>query len=44
MPTTRRRWIGVLPDVLRIFTSADGSLFSETYNQLNAYFAVVPGN
>ena len=27
-----------------IFTNADGSLFSETYNQLNAYFAIVPGN
>jgi type IV secretion system protein TrbE len=34
----------VLPDVVRIFTSADGTLFSETYNQLNAYFAIVPGN
>jgi N-terminal domain of anti-restriction factor ArdC len=34
----------VLPDVVRIFTSADGSLFCETYNQLNAYFAIVPGN
>ena len=33
-----------LPEVVRIFTSADGSLFSETYNQLNAYFAIVPGN
>ena len=27
-----------------IFTNGDGSLFSETYNQLNAYFAIVPGN
>jgi type IV secretion system protein TrbE len=27
-----------------VFTNADGSLFSETYNQLNAYFAIVPGN
>src|SRR6202021_1622633 len=27
-----------------IFTNGDGSLFSETYNQLNAYFATVPGN
>jgi type IV secretion system protein VirB4 len=26
-----------------IFTNADGSLFIETYNQLNAYFATVPG-
>ena len=34
----------VLPDVVRIFTSADGTLFSETYNQLNAYFATIPGN
>jgi type IV secretion system protein VirB4 len=33
-----------LPAVVRIFTSADGSLFSETYNQLNAYFATIPGN
>src|SRR5579872_3292557 len=34
----------VLPDVVRIFTTSDGTLFSETYNQLNAYFAIVPGN
>jgi type IV secretion system protein VirB4 len=27
-----------------VFTSADGSLFTETYNQLNAFFATVPGN
>jgi type IV secretion system protein VirB4 len=33
-----------LPEVVRVFTSADGSLFSETYNQLNAYFATIPGN
>jgi type IV secretion system protein VirB4 len=26
-----------------VFTNADGSLFAETYNQLNAYFAIVPG-
>lgn len=26
-----------------IFTNADGSLFSETYNQLNALFATIPG-
>lgn len=26
-----------------IFTNADGTLFAETYNQLNAYFAIVPG-
>jgi type IV secretion system protein TrbE len=27
-----------------LFTNADGTLFIETYNQLNAYFATVPGN
>jgi type IV secretory pathway VirB4 component len=27
-----------------VFTKADGNLFAETYNQLNAYFAAVPGN
>ncbi len=27
-----------------IFTNADGALFIETYNQLNALFATVPGN
>ncbi len=27
-----------------IFTNADGALFTETYNQLNAFFAAVPGN
>lgn len=26
-----------------VFTNADGSLFVETYNQLNTYFATVPG-
>jgi type IV secretion system protein TrbE len=27
-----------------VFTNADGGLVAETYNQLNAYFAAVPGN
>ena len=31
-------------DFAGIFTNQDGLLFSETYNQLNALFAVVPGN
>jgi len=26
-----------------VFSNADGNLFTETYNQLNAYFATVPG-
>src|SRR5436309_6643078 len=33
-----------LPEAVRVFTGADGSLFNETYNQLNAYFATIPGN
>jgi type IV secretion/conjugal transfer VirB4 family ATPase len=31
-------------DFTSVFTNADGSLFAETYNQLNSYFATVPGN
>ena len=31
-------------DFASIFTNADGTLFPETYNQLNTLFAVVPGN
>ncbi len=27
-----------------VFTNADGNLYVETYNQLNAFFATVPGN
>jgi hypothetical protein len=27
-----------------VFTKADGNVFAETYNQLNAYFSTVPGN
>ncbi len=27
-----------------VFTAADGSLYSETYNQLNAFFATIPAN
>ena len=31
-------------EFVSVFTNADGNLFTETYNQLNAYFAMVPGN
>ena len=31
-------------DFTGIFSAADGVLFPETYNQLNAFFATVPGN
>jgi type IV secretion system protein VirB4 len=31
-------------EFVSVFTNADGNLFTESYNQLNAYFAIVPGN
>jgi type IV secretion system protein VirB4 len=34
----------LIGEFVSIFTNADGNLFTETYNQLNAYFATVPGN
>jgi type IV secretion/conjugal transfer VirB4 family ATPase len=34
----------LIGELVGIFTNADGNLFIETYNQLNAYFATVPGN
>jgi type IV secretion system protein VirB4 len=34
----------VVGEFAGIFTNADGTLFAETYNQLNAYFAIMPGN
>jgi type IV secretion/conjugal transfer VirB4 family ATPase len=34
----------VVGEFTAVFTNADGNLFVETYNQLNAYFATVPGN
>lgn len=34
----------VVGEFASVFTNADGNLFVETYNQLNAYFATVPGN
>ena len=34
----------LLGEFTGVFTNADGNLFVETYNQLNAYFATVPGN
>ena len=33
-----------LPEIVRVFTSADGNLFAESYNQLSAYFATIPSN
>lgn len=33
----------IAAEFARVFTNADGSLFAETYNQLNAYFATIPG-
>ena len=34
----------LIGDFAAVFTDADGNLSAETYNQLNAYFATVPGN
>ncbi len=34
----------IIGEFTSVFTNADGNLFTETYNQLNAYFATVPGN
>jgi len=31
-------------EFVSVFTNAGGNLFAESYNQLNAYFATVPGN
>jgi type IV secretion system protein VirB4 len=33
----------LIGEFVSVFTNADGNLFVETYNQLNAYFATVPG-
>jgi type IV secretion system protein VirB4 len=34
----------LVAEFIGVFTNADGNLFAETYNQLNAYFATLPGN
>jgi type IV secretion system protein VirB4 len=41
---TRSETDQVIGEFTSVFTNADGNLFAETYNQLNAYFATVPGN
>jgi type IV secretion system protein VirB4 len=40
LPTINRE----MGEFTGVFTNADGALFAETYNQLNALFATVPGN
>jgi type IV secretion/conjugal transfer VirB4 family ATPase len=40
-PQTIQQEIG---EFAGVFTNADGALYTETYNQLNAFFATVPGN
>jgi len=40
---TKRETDQLIGEFTGVFTNADGSLFVETYNQLNAYFATVPG-
>jgi type IV secretion system protein TrbE len=34
----------LVAEFIAVFTNADGNLFAETYNQLNAYFATPPGS
>jgi type IV secretory pathway VirB4 component len=41
---TRSETDQLIGEFTSVFTNADGNLFIETYNQLNAYFATVPGN
>ncbi|HEV2172569.1 MAG TPA: DUF87 domain-containing protein, partial [Nitrospira sp.] len=41
---TKRELDPLVGEFASVFTNVDGSLFAETYNQLNAYFAIVPGN
>jgi type IV secretion/conjugal transfer VirB4 family ATPase len=40
---TKRETDQLIGEFTGVFTNADGNLFVETYNQLNAYFATVPG-
>jgi type IV secretion system protein VirB4 len=40
----KRQLDPLVGELTGVFTNADGNLFAETYNQLNAYFATVPGN
>jgi type IV secretion system protein VirB4 len=40
---TKRETDQLIGEFASVFTNADGNLFIETYNQLNAYFATVPG-
>jgi type IV secretion system protein VirB4 len=40
---TKRGTDQLIGEFASVFTNADGNLFVETYNQLNAYFATVPG-
>jgi type IV secretion/conjugal transfer VirB4 family ATPase len=41
---TKARIDELVGEFVSVFTNADGNLFTESYNQLNAYFATVPGN
>jgi type IV secretion/conjugal transfer VirB4 family ATPase len=41
---SKRELDQIVGEFTGIFTNADGNLFAETYNQLNSYFATIPGN
>jgi len=40
---TKRETDQLIGEFASVFANADGNLFVETYNQLNAYFATIPG-
>lgn len=40
---TKRETDQLIGEFAGVFTNADGNLFVESYNQLNAYFATIPG-
>jgi type IV secretion system protein VirB4 len=40
---TKRETDQLIGEFTSVFTNADGNLFVETYNHLNAYFATIPG-
>ncbi|HEX4284300.1 MAG TPA: DUF87 domain-containing protein [Terracidiphilus sp.] len=40
---TKQETDQLIGEFTSVFTNADGNLFVETYNQLNAYFATIPG-
>jgi type IV secretion/conjugal transfer VirB4 family ATPase len=42
--STKNEMDRIVGEFAAVFSNADGNLYLESYNQLNAYFATVPGN